>query len=110
MKFTIVFPSHEDQDLSIGAVFKPCLVWMEGQKDILIPHPEDPHYNGGEVKVLLAHPLVKGRIAEDSKSVTVIVHPTDYIEPTALHLLVKDLQDEGFVVGIVQHSLVNLTP
>lgn len=110
MKFTIVFPSHEGEDLSIGAVFTPCLAWMEGRQIIFIPHPEYPHYKGGDVQELIDHPSMKGRIAEDSRNVTLIVHPTGYGTAADLDGLLKDLRAEGFEAKVVKHSLTTGEP
>ncbi len=101
MKFTIVFPSHESADLSIGAVFIPCLVWMEGQHEILNPHPENPHYKKGDVQKLLTATDVKSRIAAHTNKVTIVAHSTGHGTQEYLDDLVSDLESEGFVVTTV---------
>lgn len=101
MKFTIVFPSHESADLSIGAVFIPCLVWIEGQNEILNPHRENPHYQKGDVQKLLADTDVKSRITDHTKKVTVVAHSTGHGTQEYLDDLVADLVSEGFEVTTV---------
>lgn len=39
MKFTLIFPSHEASDLSVGAVFASSLFWVVGEKELSNPHP-----------------------------------------------------------------------
>ena len=53
MKFTLVFPSGEGTDLSIGLVFAPCVLWVIGSKILLNPHRENPHYLPGDFQDLL---------------------------------------------------------
>jgi hypothetical protein len=102
MKFTIVFPSHESSDLSIAAVFTPCLVWKEGKKQLLNPHPDNPNYQKGDLQQLFAETAVKDRIAKHTKKVTVVAHSTGNGTEEHLGLLVKDLEDVGFEVNIVR--------
>ncbi|WP_200242067.1 hypothetical protein [Lamprobacter modestohalophilus] len=101
MKFTVVFPSHESSDLSIGAVFKPCLVWVEGEREILNPHPSNPHYLAGDLQNLFKNTGIGKRIAGYINQVTVIVHSTGHGTYEYLALLMKDLRAEGFHVQIV---------
>lgn len=101
MKFTIVFPSHESSDLSVAAVFTPCLVWKEGMYQLLIPHPESPHYEKGDLIALFKDTAVKQRIAGYTKKVTVIAHSTGHGTEAYLDLLLQDLREEGFEPTVV---------
>ena len=101
MKFTIVFPSPESADLSIGAVFIPCLVWIEGKHEILNPHPENPHYLKGDFQKLMLAMDIKSRIATHTKKVTVVAHSTGHGTQEYLGNLVSDLESEGFQVTTV---------
>lgn len=96
MKFTIVFPSHESEDLSVAAVFTPCLVWKIGSKEILNPHPENPHYQRGDLKQLLDETDISKRISDHTKRVTVVAHTIGHGTSQYLQDLVADLKKEGF--------------
>ena len=50
MKFTVIFPSSEASDATVGITFKSSLVWVEGSRDLLNPHPENPHYLKGDLR------------------------------------------------------------
>lgn len=101
MKFTIVFPSHESDHLSIGAVFVPCLVWMEGRSEILNPHRDNPHYLQGDIQCLFSKTDIQKRIAKYTKRVTVVAHSTGHGTSDYLTLLRQDLAKEGFEVEVV---------
>lgn len=101
MKFTIVFPSHESSDFSIGAVFIPCLVWMEGRKQILNPHRENSHYVEGDLQNLFSKTDVRKRIEKHTNRVTVVAHSTGHGTDEYLSLLRKDLEKEDFEVEVV---------
>ena len=102
MKFTIVFPAHESSDLSIAAVFIPCLVWMEGERELLNPHPANPLYQSGDLQTLFERRGIRSRISDHTKRVTVVAHPVGHGTEACLAGLVKDLQTEGFMVTVVQ--------
>lgn len=101
MKFTIVFPSHESSDLSIAAVFIPCLVWMEGRYHLLNPHPKTPHYQRGDLHTLFMDTAVRQRIADHTKKVTVVAHSTGHGTNEYLDLLLEDLRAEGFEPQVI---------
>lgn len=101
MKFTIVFPSHESSDLSLAAVFIPCLVWMEGKYQLLNPHPENPHYQKGDLHTLFMDTVIKQRIADHTKKVTLVAHSTGHGTQECLELLIQDLQAEGFEPTVI---------
>ena len=100
MKFTLVF---ESTDLSLAAVFIPCLVWQEGSREILNPHPENPHYVRGDVGKVLAIPEIKSRLSNTSKKVTVVCHPTGHGTEAYLMDIQGDLHRLGFEPLIVRH-------
>ena len=101
MKFTIVFPSHESSDLSIAAVFIPCLVWMEGKFQLLNPHPDNPHYEKGDLQRLFMDTVIKQQIADHTKNVTVVAHSTGHGTQEYLDLLLQDLRDECFEPKVI---------
>ena len=37
-------------DATVGITFKSSLVWVEGSRDLLNPHPENPHYLKGDLR------------------------------------------------------------
>ena len=102
MKFTIVFPSHESSDLSLAAVFIPCLVWMEGTAELLTPHPDDPEYRKGDLKRILNESNMRSRIASHTNKVTVVEHSTGHGTQQNLDDLISDLTGEGFEVTAVK--------
>jgi hypothetical protein len=103
MKFTLIFPSPEATDLSIGLVFAPCAMWVQGDKLVLNPHPANPHYLQGDVHTLLAHPSIKGRIRHAVKQVvTLIIHPNGHGSLDDLNTLLEDLEAAQWRVVVVQ--------
>ena len=102
MKFTIVFPSHESEDLSIAAVFIPCLVWMQGEHQLLNPHPDYPHYSKGDLKTLLMDSAMRQKISKHTNKVTVVAHSIGHGGEEDLENLVGDLEKEGFAISIVR--------
>lgn len=101
MKFTIVFPSYEAEDLSIAAVFIPCLVWKEGNRELLNPHPENPNYLKGDLGNLFEKSGLEKRISDHTKKVTVIAHAIGHGNFEYLENLRDDIVDAGFDVTIV---------
>ncbi len=96
MKFTTVFPSPEGSDLSIAAVFTPCLVWKEGNMELLNPHPQNPHYLPGDLQALFAKVPLQFRMEDYSKQVALIVHPVGHGTAEYRELLLADLRAMGF--------------
>ena len=105
MKFTIVFPSHESTDLSLAAVFVPCLVWMEGVKEIKNPHPKNSHYLQGDLQKVLKLRRLSSRISKEVRTVTIICHPTGHGTEQYLKDILADLWDMGFEPQVVRHTL-----
>jgi hypothetical protein len=102
MKFTIVFPSTESSDLSIGAVFIPCLVWMDGEKELLNPHRENPHYVRGDLQAVLALPGNQKRLSAHTKKVVVVCHPVGHGTENYLDDILSDLRDSGFSADLIR--------
>jgi hypothetical protein len=106
MKFTLVFPTNQTTDLSLAAVFVPCLVWMEGSEQINNPHPRNPHYLRGDLQNALKLPGLRSRIAEDVRSVTVVCHPAGHGTEEYLRDILADLWEMGFEPQVVRHGLM----
>lgn len=101
MKFTVIFTSHESTDLSYGLVFIPCSVWVQGERQIINLNPENPHYQPGSVRRLLAAERIDaGRLAEGRRACTVVIHPQGHGSWQDLSTLIVDLEGEGFRVTL----------
>ena len=103
MKFTLIFSTHEATDLSLAAVFVPCLVWMEGAKQLKKPHPKNPHYLRGDLQKILVSQDLKGRLSDTSRKVTVVCHPTGHGTEAYLKDILSDLWDMDFEPIVVRH-------
>jgi hypothetical protein len=101
MKFTIVFPSHESEDLSIAAVFTPCLVWMQGKNVLLNPHPDYPHYRKGDLRTLFTESTIRQKLSTHTNKVTVIAHSIGHGSEADLEHLKQDLTEHSFEVTVV---------
>lgn len=101
MKFTLVFPSQEANDLSIGMVFTPCITWMHGNTALLNPHPQIPEYQLGDFQQLIDLPLLKSVL---SKATTlymhVIIHNEGHCTQHDLDMLTYDAHISGFSVHV----------
>ena len=102
MKFTLVFPSDEASDLSIGVVFAPCLIWTIGKRHILNPHSRNPHYLPGDFQQLLSKILNYERINFDrdgnlGQKIFIVVHDIGHGTENYLKDLASDVQKSGFV-------------
>lgn len=106
MKFTIVLPSHESADLSLAAVFIPCLVWMEGSRELLNPHPQVPTYQRGDLQRVLAMAAVSERLDREHKKAVLVCHPTGHGTEACLTGLMGDLEELGFDVVVVRQGRV----
>lgn len=100
MKFTVVFNSHESCDCSFELVFTPCPIWMKGGIEILNLNPDNPYYQVGSIKKLIAHENLNYSIVD--KDCAVIVHNQGYGSEDDLNTLKKDLDGEGFKVSIIR--------
>ncbi len=103
MKFTLVFPTHEATDLSLAAVFVPCLVWMEGANQLKNPHPQNPHYLRGDLQEIFASQNLRERLSDTSRKVTVVCHPTGHGTEEYLKDILFDLRDMGLEPIVVRH-------
>ena len=103
MKFTLVFPSDESTEVSVGLDFIPCPVWLSGGKEILNPHPENPHYMSGDLQHMLDTSGIRSLISrKDSAKVVVICHPVGNGTEEYLRLLSDDLRKERFDPQVVR--------
>jgi len=92
MHFTLVFASHEAEDISFSICFNPCLVWVKGKEVVDNPHPENPEYQSGDLKNFLA----KSNLEPTSNNVAVIIHPDGHGQQKDLDLLLEDISAIGF--------------
>ena len=104
MKFTIVLPSNEASDLSVGCLFIPCLVWTLNRRTINGPHRATPDYLHGDFQRLLEHPKIRGKIASHSRDVVVVVHPIGNGTEGILEKLLSDVNEAGFNPVVVRLS------
>lgn len=103
MKLTLVFPSPEARDLSIGVLFTPCLEWVDGPLSIAVPHPQTPGYMAGDLQKLLEMSQIRDRLSTHSKTVAVIVHSIGDCEtPESLDLIIHDLEQLGFLPKLLE--------
>ena len=105
MKFTLVFPSDESSDLSIGVIFAPCLIWTIGKKYILSPHKKNPHYVPGDFQDLLLKisndRLINFNIEINlGKKIFVVVQDIGHGTEEYLRDLTIDIQKSGFELQI----------
>lgn len=96
MQFTLVFPPAEGTDLSLAAVFTPCLVWKEGDRELLNPHPENPHYLPGDLQELFRRLPLHKRLDPQIRRMILITHPAGHGTPAYRDLLLADLKEMGF--------------
>jgi hypothetical protein len=103
LKFTLVFPSREASDLAIGLVFAPCAMWVQGNKIILNPHPEDPHYQRGDLQRLLLLPHIAKQIYPRVKPVlTLVIHTTGHGDSDDLERLLADIDEAHWRAVVVE--------
>ena len=101
MKFTLVFPSSESTDLSIGLVFAPCILWVIGSKILLNPHRENPHYLPGDFQTLLlflkeGNYLIDESTERQRKKIFLIVHDIGHGIQSYLDDLIRDISESQF--------------
>ena len=101
MKFTLVFSGHENEELSVGSIFVPCLLWTRGRAKILNPHPENPLYQKGDFQDLLERTAIGDRIKGASKGMCLVVHDRGHGTSDCLKNLEQDLADSGFETEVV---------
>lgn len=106
MKFTLVFPSGEGYDLSIGLVFAPCAIWKIGRRTLLNPHRENPHYLPGDfqdlLRILVARKyLGNSQSQQHAAKIHVIVHEIGHGVQRYLDDLIDDITKAGFTPIVV---------
>lgn len=106
MKFTLVFPSGEGFDLSVGLVFAPCAIWKIGNRTLLNPHRENPNYLPGDFHELLRTLVAKqyigsAQLQQSGAKIYVIVHETGHGSQSCLDNLVSDIVETGFIPMVV---------
>lgn len=95
MHFTVVFSGQESRDLSYGLVFVPCPIWIRGEREILNLHPDNPHYQRGDLRRLLDEETVVPNL-EGQRQAVIVVHPSGHGSSADLASLQEDLRAEGF--------------
>lgn len=106
MKFTLVFPSGEGFDLSVGLVFAPCAIWKIGRRTLLNPHRENPHYLPGDfqdlLRTLIARKyLDKYQLQQHGVKIHVIVHEVGHGVQSYLDDLVNDINKADFIPIVI---------
>ena len=102
MKFTLVFSGKEHEHLAIGCVFAPCLLWKEGQRTVLIPHPDYPLYKSEDFQHLLRSTAIGEKITNSNREMVLVVHEIGHGTDKCLSSLRADLVDSGFEVTLVR--------
>jgi len=99
MKFTLVFPSSESVDLSVGLVFAPCAMWTIGEQTLLNPHQENPHYVRGDFQNLLTELEKKNLLNPElkNKNIYIIVHYIGHGTQAYLDDLILDISECGYI-------------
>lgn len=109
MHFTVVFDSHEPHDLSYGLAFKPCAVWIEGEREIATPLREYRGYKPGYLTTLLKKEQIEQRLATDSRAAILVVHEDGHGSDDDLRSLRDDLTSAGFAVTEVRAATAHGT-
>ena len=100
MHFTVVFESHESQDLSFGLVFIPCPVWIRGGEQVCTPNPESPDYQIGAVRKLLQSTVREEFNHDSCHHACILTHLAGHGTTADLDRLREDLIEEGFSVTV----------
>lgn len=101
MRATLVFDSHESEDISIGMVFTPCLSWVVGKTVLLTPHRDYPSYRIGDLSTLLDLPALSSRLSRVNKKLVVVVHEAGHGEQSDIDQLLDEAMSLGFSVTTV---------
>ena len=105
MHFSIVFSGRESCDLSYGMVFIGCPVWIRGERKVLSPHPNDPSYRRGDLRLSLAKESLAENLDAAQKQAVIIVHPSGHGSEDDLSALQDDMRDEGFAFRTLDFTL-----
>ena len=106
MKFTLVFPSGEGFDLSVGLVFAPCAIWKIGRRTLLNPHRENPHYLPGDFQELLSTLKARKYMSQEesdgeSEKIYVIIHYVGHGVQSYLDDLTLDIAKTGYTPVVI---------
>lgn len=97
MKFTLVFPSHESSDLSVGGLFIPCFGWqIKGRNHF--PHPDYPHYRTGDFQFLINRLKKHEPDLELPKKLVLVIHPNGHGTAADMERLRDDVQSLGYKI------------
>lgn len=101
MNFTLVFPSHEGSVLSVGLLFIPCAAWVEGNKILVVPNQETPHYQQGSLSKLLKLASFAPRLEGRAKNIVIVVHDIGHGTAEDLNSLTADCKKERYSIQII---------
>lgn len=94
MKFTIVFDSKENCDLSYGLVFIPNATWIKGE-EVVIDLPPSP-YKSFEIKKLLKKENISKKI--NSKNCFLICYTSGNGNDSCITILEEELKMQKFTI------------
>jgi hypothetical protein len=92
MRFTLVFSGPLDEDHSYGLVFIPCPVWVQGSRQIMNLHPENPHYAEGDLRQLMTAENLLRSVPE---RLTIVAHPDGHATLADLAALTSEARALG---------------
>lgn len=101
MKFTLIFTSHENSDLTLGCVFVPNLLRVRGHRKVLNPHPNEPRYQKNDFLGLLEQTDLGREINQSRQSMCLVIHQIGHGSSACLKLLTEDLLESGFEPKVV---------
>ena len=108
MKFTLVFPSNESADISVGLVFIPCAAWSIAGRIFHNPHPSNPHYLPGDLNELINVFVRRGVLNENwisdfaGNDLHIIVHNIGHGTDVYLEQLIDDILNLGLIPKVIQ--------
>lgn len=97
MNFSLLFPSHEGSELSIGLLFIPCAAWVDGSKILFIPDNTTPHYQHGSLGRLLNLATFSSILKGRAKNIVIIIHNACHGTKEDLSSLITDCESEGYL-------------
>ena len=95
MKFTLVFPSRESEDLSFGACYIASFAWIQGNK-IVKEYPHSPKYPEGALEDLISELKLKQKIPSDQSDIVIVKHPNGYGDPDDFKAISTEAKSLGF--------------
>ena len=81
----------------------PCL--DTGERKVLSPHPNDPSYRRGDLRLSLAKESLAENLDAAQKQAVIIVHPSGHGSEDDLSALQDDMRDEGFAFRTLDFTL-----